>query len=327
MLNVLTDFLFPPAFRAGGEDWQTRKTSRFSASEILSADLVVTNQDAKVALLAKALGRKAIVVDLVLRPPTSEAKRRLMKLAFSRVDYFIHYFRDLRGYERFYGIGPERSGYAAFKPNLRGKFTAPLDEGTYITIFGQSCRDYDTYFAATKGLDAVMPSRDLALLRKHGSIISGVPGDVRVLPDDGSQTDVARILAGAKLVVIPVWKDNICASSIGTYLNAMWLGRPCVLTAGPGVSDVLTDQALIVPPGDPLALREAIETLLGDDQLRRDLAERGRRYADSLGGVVELSLRVRDEAMRWWYSRGKTHPGEQGTRRVPDPGADGVRPL
>jgi glycosyltransferase involved in cell wall biosynthesis len=221
----------------------------------------------------------------------------------SQIDFFIHYFKDLDGYSKFYGIGPGRSGYAAFKPNFRERFSPGPVADDYITIFGQSCRDYEVYFSAVRGLRAVMPFRDIALLRQHGSLITHVPEWVEVLDNDGSQEAAYRILSNAKLVVVPIRPDNICSSSIGTYLNAMWLGKACILTAGPGVSDVLTDQAVIVPPGDPSSLREAIQRLLEDDGLRAGYAERGRKYAESLGGVAELSLRVKDEAMLWYYAR------------------------
>lgn len=61
---------------------------------------------------------------------------------------------------------------------------------------------------------------------------------------------------------------------------------------GPGdrVFDVLTDEALIVPAGDPGALRDAIELLLRDDDLRAAYAERGRRYAEPLGGVAGMDV-------------------------------------
>ncbi len=300
--TVLTEFPFPASFTAGGDEWRTVKTSGYPVSELLRADLVVVNQDLRIALKAKLLGRKVVIVDIILRPPTSAPRHRLLRTALDRIDFFIHYFRDLSGYSRLYGIGPERSGYVPFKPNLRDRFGPAASEGGYVTIFGQSCRDYDVYFSAVRGLEAVMPFRDPAVLREHGSLITQVPEWIEVLENDGSQEAVHRILSGAKLVVIPIRPDNICSSSIGTYLNAMWLGKACVLTEGPGVSDVLTDEALVVPAGDPGALRDAVERLLRDDDLRAAYAERGRRYAESLGGVAELSLRVKDEVMRWYYS-------------------------
>jgi glycosyltransferase involved in cell wall biosynthesis len=306
MPQVLTEFRFPPEFNVSGERWTTLRTTAYSLSEIRAADLVVINQDIRKALFAKSLRRHVIVVDVILRPHDFSLKHRLLRTAMNYIDYFIHYFRDVSGYRHFWNIGPDRSGYVPFKANLRGKYMPQRREGSYIVCFGQSCRDYDTYFAATQGLDAVMPFRDLHILRQHGSKITFVPPHVRVIQNDGTQKDCARILEGAKIVAVPIRADNICSSSIGTYLNAMYLGRPCVLTSGPGVSDVLTDQALIVPPGDARKLREAIQVLLTDDQLRFDLAGRGRRYAESLGGVEELGSRVRDEAMRWWYSQRKT---------------------
>jgi SAM-dependent methyltransferase len=55
-------------------------------------------------------------------------------------------------------------------------------------------------------------------------------------------------------------------------------GRPVVATAVGGLLDAVEDgvTGLLVPPGDPAALREAIQFLLGDPELRRRLGEAGR---------------------------------------------------
>ena len=65
--------------------------------------------------------------------------------------------------------------------------------------------------------------------------------------------------------------------------------RKCVIiSSGLGVGDVLTDQAVLVPPGDPSELRSAIVRLWSDDALRAAYAERAHRYAMPLGGEDEL---------------------------------------
>jgi len=60
------------------------------------------------------------------------------------------------------------------------------------------------------------------------------------------------------------------------------------VSLGVGVSDVLTDQAVMVRPGDAAELRSAIVRLWNDDSLRNAYAERGYRYATPLGGEDEL---------------------------------------
>jgi glycosyltransferase involved in cell wall biosynthesis len=71
------------------------------------------------------------------------------------------------------------------------------------------------------------------------------------------------------------------------------------MSEGPGGSDVLTDQALFVPPEDPAALAEMVRRCWEDDQLRHRTAERGHAYAMSLGGEPQFYQRIIDQAIGW----------------------------
>src|SRR5580704_15596734 len=128
-----------------------------------NADLLLINGDVAVTLRLCALFlvcpwlRKPIVaVDFVLRRPMTFRAGiavLLKKFLLRRVDLFVHYFHDITGYERYYGIGPDRSVFVPFKPNIRYRFelsTAPA--GRYILCLGRSMRDYDTFFTAVAGV-------------------------------------------------------------------------------------------------------------------------------------------------------------------------------
>jgi D-inositol-3-phosphate glycosyltransferase len=58
-------------------------------------------------------------------------------------------------------------------------------------------------------------------------------------------------------------------------------GRPVVASAVGGLRDLVVDgeTGVLVPPRDPPALREALERLLGDRELRRKLGAAGRERA------------------------------------------------
>ena len=125
--------------------------------------------------LVPALRRPLIAVDVVLRRPEN-AKELLrswiVRFLLKRVDYFVHYFRDLSGYAKYFDITPERSGYVPFKPNLRYRVEAgPNPDGEYVLCIGQSMRDYETFFeaVATLPIPAAIPTPDLAELRRHRS--------------------------------------------------------------------------------------------------------------------------------------------------------------
>lgn len=72
----------------------------------------------------------------------------------------------------------------------------------------------------------------------------------------------------------------------------MYLGKCVISTVGPGTSDVLTDQALLVAPHDVTALKNAITRAWEDEPLSRETAEIGRRYAAFLSGEPELLQRI-----------------------------------
>ena len=81
----------------------------------------------------------------------------------------------------------------------------------------------------------------------------------------------------AALVVVPSRREGYGMVA----REAMAHGRPVVATAVGGLVDAVEDgvTGLLVPPGDPLALRHGIEELLGDEALRRRLGENAARLA------------------------------------------------
>ena len=254
-------------------------------------------------LLARPWARTPIVaVDLVLRKPESMQQRlgALAKRAlFSRVNHFIHYFRDVSGYERYFGIPSRRSSYVPFKVNNIHINLPEADFGEeYIIAVGRSLRDYDTYIRAIADLPYPAVLSQYCFRDFEGRNASfqwtpdNVPPNLRLVPDSGDRQEFVKYMAKARLVVIPTQSSSLCASGISSYLDAMYLGKCVIVSHGPGASDVLTDQALLVPPHDVGALREAIRTAWEDDGLRRRIAENGRRYASSLGGEQELLQRV-----------------------------------
>jgi glycosyltransferase involved in cell wall biosynthesis len=91
----------------------------------------------------------------------------------------------------------------------------------------------------------------------------------------GRRSDVADLYAAADVVVLPsVWE----ARSL-TAQEALRAGVPLVATSVGALPELLRDGAVLVPPGDPVALGSAVRRLLDDPVAAADLAERGRRVA------------------------------------------------
>jgi glycosyltransferase involved in cell wall biosynthesis len=267
-------------------------------------------------LVFPARRRLLVAVDLVMGEVPAAWHARLTcflkKLLFRRVDRFINYFKSSEAYAKFYGITPERSSYVPFKPNLRDRCETTFQpDGDYVLCFGRSRRDYDSFLQAVETLPypAAIPRPDLARLRAAGSRFSRpldrLPLQVKLLDDDGSPESMMRIVAGAKIVVLPMLPTNLLAG-IGVYLSAMVLGKCVIITSGAGATDILTDEALFVPPGDSTLLAKMIQRAWEDDELRFRTAQSGYRYAMSLGGRPELYRRMLEALVAWIRSAGST---------------------
>jgi glycosyltransferase involved in cell wall biosynthesis len=247
--------------------------------------------------------RKPLVaVDLVLRIPVHWKQRigvLIKRLLLLRVAHFIHFFRDISGYTRHFGISAARSSYVPFKVNIQDIRLSPEEIGEdYIFTMGRSLRDYDTFIRAIAALPypAAIPEFSFSDFEGKNAAFSwtkeNVPPHLTILPDSGSSKDLVRNMAKARLVVIPTQASSICASGLSTYLDAMYLGKCVIISHGPGASDLFTDQVLLVPPHDVAALKDAIQRAWEDDSLRQRTAELGRNYALSLGGENEFLQRI-----------------------------------
>jgi len=336
---ILTDFKkFPKTWKTSGQIGGESHTSLAGASsrdliklisEFRQADFVLINSGGLnvywlvVLFWALPFLKKPIIaVDIILRRPHTFKERlvaRFKRILLKRVDHFIHYFKDLRGYEKLFGISPEKSSYVPFKANIFGDprvaQMAETEKEEYVFTAGWSLRDYDTFFEAVSQLDypAAIPQPDFQCLKDHGSRftwrLENLPCNLVLLEHDGiSKESWIRNLCKARVVVIPVLRDAICSRGISVYMDAMLLKKCVIISSGPGVSDVLSDQAIVVPPENPVALARAIRKVWEDPVFRSKVALRGQQYAASLGGEPELLNRVLEQAVDWYIHR---HPSSR----------------
>jgi len=95
----------------------------------------------------------------------------------------------------------------------------------------------------------------------------------------GERHDVPRLLAAADVFTLPSRSEGLSLS----LLEAHGAGRPSVATDVGGNGEVVVDgvTGLLVPPGDPAALADALGALLGDPARARALGEAARaRYLE-----------------------------------------------
>ena len=141
-----------------------------------------------------------------------------------------------------------------------------------------------------KGLDRLIPAMT-AVPEAHLAIVGndeegllpalessidrhGVRGRVTVLNRVVGRTDRDRLMASAKVFVLPSYSENFG----NTVLEALAVGCPVVVTPDVGAAEVVRDSGGgLVVGGDPEIFGRALRELL-DNPARAEMGARGRRF-------------------------------------------------
>jgi glycosyltransferase involved in cell wall biosynthesis len=313
----------------GGPEWQLWKGSSEGLMGLARAvlgsfryDYVFmegVHRDLLVLALIKRLvpfyPPRLVLLNLLMTAPgesrMQRAKFRLITWLLGGMWKIVQYHRDTRALQQHLGLPASRFDYVPFKINRLDlvERTTPTDEG-YVFCGGKTRRDFDTFIAAVEQLP--YPVRIVTTsnedIREHGSFLADdrpMPPNVKVVRLDGSAQPFIDQVAASRLVVLPI-KPDICGVGIGVYILGMALGKCVVITEGPTTTYDLTDDlAVMVPPEDPVALREAIRRVYTDDALRSRLGENAYRHAAALAGEERLVADIVSFLERDWQGTGQ----------------------
>jgi starch synthase len=94
--------------------------------------------------------------------------------------------------------------------------------------------------------------------------------------------ELASFFSAATLVVAPTLGARACGSLASA--EAMAAGKPVVASRVGGIPEYVADglTGLLIPPGDPRALADAVLMLLGDPARLEEFGRRGRERAAAL---------------------------------------------
>ena len=147
-----------------------------------------------------------------------------------------------------------------------GRLSAPKDPLTLL-------RALPALGARAYSLDLVGGGREPEAVEAELRAL-GLGDRVRLL---GERHDVPELLAAADVFVLSSRSEGAPLS----VLEAMAAGLPVVASAVGGVPELVVDgeTGLLVPPGEPAALAEALARLLDDPGLRERLGAAGRERA------------------------------------------------
>jgi glycosyltransferase involved in cell wall biosynthesis len=116
---------------------------------------------------------------------------------------------------------------------------------------------------------------------------AGLAGSVRFM---GVRTDIPRLLHAADVLVLP----SVFESLPRTIMEAMAASKPVIATRVGGVCEVVIDgrTGLIVPPGEPGPLAEALVLMATDPEYRSRMGLAGRLRAEERYDVRKCLVRT-----------------------------------
>lgn len=158
----------------------------------------------------------------------------------------------------------------------------PVGEPYVLAVGKDLARDYATFAAALAGLDL---RAELVTLPRNLVGVELPPG-VRVRSGI-SYAELRDLYAGAACVVLPQRRDDHPhgseAGGLTALLEALAMGKPVVASERAILFDYVAEdrEALVVPPEDPAALREALGRVLGDPALASGLGRAARARVEA----------------------------------------------
>jgi glycosyltransferase involved in cell wall biosynthesis len=205
-------------------------------------------------------------------PPQRPAFRAAVKLIDApSVHYCVESTHELRLFPTVWGVDPSRVHFTPFCYWIDDTKPSVVADGT-VFAGGDSLRDYRALLAAASSVDAKF------VVATHLPLAM-VPANVKAGPLPSREFDAA--FRAAAVVVVPLVEDSLRAAGQQTYLSAMALGKPLVVTDSPGVRDYVRngETGLIVQLDEPAEMAQAIRWLLDPSNAPEVAAMTGRAQA------------------------------------------------
>jgi glycosyltransferase involved in cell wall biosynthesis len=268
--------------------------------ELRDADVVLSVLGLLFPLAARLRPRLRVVVlnfglNLIYRR-SDRLRRRVLAESFRSAEAVVCLGESQRGeLLELTGLDPERvhTVLAAVDADFFTPEPRPQQGEPYVLAVGKDLsRDYGTLAEAIRPLG--VRCEILALQRNVAGV--ALPPGTRV-HDGLAWEELRELYAGAACVVVPQRRDGYPYGSEGggltAVLESMAMARPTVVSERGILAEYVQPDrtAVVVPPEDPAALRQAVERVLADEA-----------FADAIGAAarldVEARLTTRHEAER-----------------------------
>ncbi|HRC07371.1 MAG TPA: glycosyltransferase family 4 protein [Miltoncostaeales bacterium] len=170
----------------------------------------------------------------------------------------------------------------------------PNDSSTVFSVGDDRFRDFPTLVRA------------LGALRERGAQTTAeiattlpvtMPDAYGTIHRQRVDSTVRSHIAAAGVVAVPNHHNRV-GSGLTTILQAMAVGRPVVVSSSPGMDEYVLDgvTGYLVPPGDPGAMADALQSLLDDRDRAREMGEAGARHVREHFTSAQAAVQLRELA-------------------------------
>jgi glycosyltransferase involved in cell wall biosynthesis len=177
--------------------------------------------------------------------------------------------REIQAYAEEFGVDQSTFVFVPHHTTLHPhRFKFAISNGDYIFAGGNGDRDYRTFVEAVKTLRT-----PCVIACTDDQRLAGIDLPRHVRRVRASAEEFRQLLAGAMIVVVPMEGGHLHSGGQQSFLNAMALGKPVVVTDPDGASSYIENgvTGLLVPPGNADQLGEALRYLLEDEKRREEM--------------------------------------------------------
>lgn len=231
-------------------------------------------------ILVKAMGKKIVYLDTMFQLPKNRLKRFSLKRAIRHSDLVISLSKvqsDIWARE----LGLARNKFETLYYSMDCNFypllepTTDLKAPLIVSVGRDIGRDFETLTNVVSNLQVDLELITLPYLLPPPAKTSPRVSIKEHLPYDELFATYGR----ASIAVVPLKKGIDYPSGIRAVMEAMLLGIPVIASYTPVLAEYFTDgvDLLMVEPANEQALKDAVQRLLADPELRLSLRANGRQ--------------------------------------------------
>lgn len=196
----------------------------------------------------------------------SGPKRAWMKYCLKQVDCCVVWASiEIDRYSKTYRVPADKFFFVPHHHTAK-RYRFEVGDDGYVFTGGNWSRDYRFFVEAVRELDypcLIVTTRAQVLLEgvqipPHVRIVAATPEEFR------------QLIARSSIVVLPMQANELHAGGQQTFLNAMLMGKPVILTDPEGGRDYIQDGVTgrLIHYGDRAELAASIRELMSDPEKR-----------------------------------------------------------